>query len=145
LIFHNADIALMPDKWEYPWYASWNLADLSSRTAARHGWMAMFELSMAAEAHGFFFDVIRHDSERVPPGVSQVGPAFIRRTWTQWHASPVARQPRPSGRDPAMDAGLATSAATTAIRSPWCPAGSGRCASRRLVEATLETQEGKVA
>jgi hypothetical protein len=26
--FHlnNADIVSMPDKWEYPWYASWNLA-----------------------------------------------------------------------------------------------------------------------
>jgi hypothetical protein len=24
--FHNADIVLMPDKWEYPWYASWDLA-----------------------------------------------------------------------------------------------------------------------
>jgi hypothetical protein len=23
---HNADIILMPDKWEYPWYASWDLA-----------------------------------------------------------------------------------------------------------------------
>jgi hypothetical protein len=26
LHFHNADIVLMPDKWEYPWYASWDLA-----------------------------------------------------------------------------------------------------------------------
>ena len=24
--FQNADIVLMPDKWEYPWYASWDLA-----------------------------------------------------------------------------------------------------------------------
>jgi len=24
--FMNADIVLMPDKWEYPWYASWDLA-----------------------------------------------------------------------------------------------------------------------
>ncbi|MEO1051577.1 MAG: glucosidase [Bacteroidota bacterium] len=23
---HNADIILMPDKWEYPWYAAWDLA-----------------------------------------------------------------------------------------------------------------------
>jgi hypothetical protein len=23
---HNADILSMPDKWEYPWYASWDLA-----------------------------------------------------------------------------------------------------------------------
>jgi hypothetical protein len=26
LHFQNADIVLMPDKWEYPWYASWDLA-----------------------------------------------------------------------------------------------------------------------
>jgi hypothetical protein len=26
LHFINADIVLMPDKWEYPWYASWDLA-----------------------------------------------------------------------------------------------------------------------
>ena len=26
LHFRNADIVLMPDKWEYPWYASWDLA-----------------------------------------------------------------------------------------------------------------------
>jgi mannosylglycerate hydrolase MGH1-like protein len=26
LHFYNADIVLMPDKWEYPWYASWDLA-----------------------------------------------------------------------------------------------------------------------
>ena len=26
LHFFNADIVLMPDKWEYPWYASWDLA-----------------------------------------------------------------------------------------------------------------------
>ena len=26
LHFMNADIVLMPDKWEYPWYASWDLA-----------------------------------------------------------------------------------------------------------------------
>jgi hypothetical protein len=26
LHFYNADIILMPDKWEYPWYASWDLA-----------------------------------------------------------------------------------------------------------------------
>jgi hypothetical protein len=24
--FYNADIVLMPDKWEYPWYASWDLS-----------------------------------------------------------------------------------------------------------------------
>ncbi len=24
--FYNADVVLMPDKWEYPWYASWDLA-----------------------------------------------------------------------------------------------------------------------
>src|SRR5262249_38298324 len=23
---HNADVILMPDTWEYPWYASWDLA-----------------------------------------------------------------------------------------------------------------------
>src|SRR5678815_1487206 len=23
---HNADIISMPDKWEYPWYAAWDLA-----------------------------------------------------------------------------------------------------------------------
>jgi hypothetical protein len=26
LHFSNADVVLMPDKWEYPWYASWDLA-----------------------------------------------------------------------------------------------------------------------
>ena len=26
LHFHSADILLMPDKWEYPWHASWDLA-----------------------------------------------------------------------------------------------------------------------
>ena len=26
LHLHNADVVLMPDKWEYPWYASWDLA-----------------------------------------------------------------------------------------------------------------------
>ncbi len=26
LHFHHADIVLMPDKWEYPWFASWDLA-----------------------------------------------------------------------------------------------------------------------
>ena len=26
LHFQNADVVLMPDKWEYPWYASWDLA-----------------------------------------------------------------------------------------------------------------------
>jgi hypothetical protein len=26
LHLHNADVMLMPDKWEYPWYASWDLA-----------------------------------------------------------------------------------------------------------------------
>ena len=24
--FKNRDIILMPDKWEYPWYAAWDLA-----------------------------------------------------------------------------------------------------------------------
>ncbi len=23
---HNANIISMPDKWEYPWYAAWDLA-----------------------------------------------------------------------------------------------------------------------
>ena len=23
---YNADIISMPDKWEYPWYAAWDLA-----------------------------------------------------------------------------------------------------------------------
>ncbi len=23
---HNADVISMPDKWEYPWYAAWDLA-----------------------------------------------------------------------------------------------------------------------
>jgi len=23
---NNADVISMPDKWEYPWYAAWNLA-----------------------------------------------------------------------------------------------------------------------
>jgi hypothetical protein len=26
LHFHHADVVLMPDKWEYPWFASWDLA-----------------------------------------------------------------------------------------------------------------------
>jgi hypothetical protein len=26
LHLHNADVILMPDKWEYPWYAAWDLA-----------------------------------------------------------------------------------------------------------------------
>ena len=26
LTFNNADIISMPDKWEYPWYAAWDLA-----------------------------------------------------------------------------------------------------------------------
>jgi hypothetical protein len=26
LHFHHADVMLMPDKWEYPWFASWDLA-----------------------------------------------------------------------------------------------------------------------
>src|SRR5262249_15003776 len=26
LHFHYADVLLMPDKWEYPWFASWDLA-----------------------------------------------------------------------------------------------------------------------
>ncbi len=24
--FYNADVISMPDKWEYPWYAAWDLA-----------------------------------------------------------------------------------------------------------------------
>jgi len=25
---YNADIISMPDKWEYPWYAAWDLASM---------------------------------------------------------------------------------------------------------------------
>ena len=34
---NNADIISMPDKWEYPWYAAWDLAFHSSLGAGRSG------------------------------------------------------------------------------------------------------------
>jgi hypothetical protein len=35
--FHmlNADVISMPDKWEYPWYAAWDLAFHTGRPGAR--------------------------------------------------------------------------------------------------------------
>jgi len=37
--FHmlNADVISMPDKWEYPWYAAW---DLAFHTVSLHWWIS---------------------------------------------------------------------------------------------------------
>ena len=34
----NADIISMPDKWEYPWYAAW---DLAFHTVAWRWWISI--------------------------------------------------------------------------------------------------------
>jgi hypothetical protein len=48
LHFHNADIVLMPDKWEYPWYASWDLAFQSVVMAAIDPGFAKGQLMLLA-------------------------------------------------------------------------------------------------
>jgi hypothetical protein len=85
---YNADIISMPDKWEYPWYAAWDLAfhtiplstvdldfakeqlDLMLRNSYQHpnGQLPAYEWNFGdvnPPTHAFAtFEVYRHDKER---------------------------------------------------------------------------------
>jgi hypothetical protein len=65
LHFRNARIVLMPDKWEYPWFASAYEWDFNAVNPPVVAW-AVWQIGLWNEEHRFYFDVIRHDRERVP-------------------------------------------------------------------------------
>jgi len=89
LHFRNADIVLMPDKWEYPWYASWDLAFQAVVMAAIDPAFAQGQLMLLAAPRS------QHPYGTIPAfewDFNAVNPPVI--AWAVWQVYQIERQQR---------------------------------------------------
>jgi hypothetical protein len=89
LHFHNADIVLMPDKWEYPWYASWDLAFQAVVMATIDPAFAKSQMMLLAAPR------TQHPYGTIPAyewDFSAVNPPVI--AWAVWQIYQLDRQQR---------------------------------------------------
>ena len=89
LHFHNADIVLMPDKWEYPWYASWDLAFQAVVMAAIDPAFAKGQMMLLAAPRS------QHPYGTIPAfewDFNAVNPPVV--AWAVWQIYQIERQQR---------------------------------------------------
>jgi len=89
LHFRNADIVLMPDKWEYPWYASWDLAFQAVVMATIDPAFAKSQMTLLAAPRS------QHPYGTIPAyewDFSAVNPPVI--AWAVWQIYHLERQQR---------------------------------------------------
>jgi mannosylglycerate hydrolase MGH1-like protein len=89
LHFHNADIVLMPDKWEYPWYASWDLAFQAVVMAAIDPAFAKGQMMLLAAPRS------QHPYGTIPAfewDFNAVNPPVV--AWAVWQIYQLERQQR---------------------------------------------------
>src|SRR5262249_43367002 len=85
--FHNADVILMPDTWEYPWYASWDLAFHS--VALAHIDPACAKEQLLRMGHEWY----QHASGQFPAyewNFDDVNPTLLG--WAAWRGDQTERE-----------------------------------------------------
>ena len=84
---HNADIISMPDKWEYPWYAAWDLAFHCLPLAQLDPWFAKNQLRLLCH------DWYMHPNGQLPAyewKLSDVNPPV--HAWATWRVYKVCQK-----------------------------------------------------